>query len=228
MVDACCLDQQGFVIAHRPSQVVDFFSAAGRDRYLREIEQLIVDLTGAAKAVALANGVIRRSERAEGYLQHGTTVPGRFAHCDFSAAPAGSRFWVERMLPAEEAGVRLRRRFAIYNVWRCLSPPPQDTPLALCDVGSVLPVDSVGCDQILCRPDGQRVEFELSVFRYNAGQRWHYFPDMRPEEALVFKGFDSDPCRAGGVPHAAFDRPGVANGILGRVSIDERVLAFFD
>src|SRR5690606_36613247 len=110
------------------SNVRDFSVAAGREQYLREIERLIVELTGASKAVALANGVIRRSERAEGHRQDGTTVPGRFAHCDFSEGPAGSRFWVERLLPAEEARARLQRRFALYNVWRCLSPPPQDTP----------------------------------------------------------------------------------------------------
>lgn len=226
--DARCLDIEGFVIEHRPSRVRDFFSAPAREQYLREIEQLIVELTGATKAVALANGVIRRSERADGYRQGGTTVPGRFAHCDFSTAPAGSRFWVEQLLAAEEASARLRRRFALYNVWRCLSQPPQDTPLALCDARSVLPADAVGCDQILCQPGGQRIEFELSVFRYNAGQRWCYFSDMRPEEVLVFKGFDSDPSRAGGVPHAAFDLPGCPGDIPGRVSIDERVVAFFD
>lgn len=227
MADACCLDREGFVIEHRPSRVLDFFSALGREQYLREIEQLIVELTGASKAVALANGVIRRSERAEGHRRDGTTVPGRFAHCDFSPAPAGSRFWVEQLLPAPEASVRLRRRFALYNVWRSLSRPPQDTPLALCDARSVMSADAVGCDQILCRPGGQRIEFELSVFRYNAGQRWCYFPDMSPEEVLVFKGFDSNPRCAGGVPHAAFDLPG-SGGLPARESIDERVVAFFD
>jgi hypothetical protein len=225
---SCSLDEQGFVIVRRPSEVTDFLAAAGRHRYQRELEQLIVELTGAAKAVALANGVIRRSERAAGHLREGTTVPGRFAHCDFSPNPAGSRFWVESLLDPDEARVRLGRRFALYNVWRSLSLPPQDTPLALCDARSVTSADTVGCDQILCRPDGRRIEFELTVLRHSAAQRWCYFPDMSPEEVLVFRGFDSDPQRRGGVPHAAFDAPDCAAGVGARESIDERVIAFFD
>ena len=222
------LDEQGFAIARRPSAVTDFLSVAGRQRYLREVERLVIELTGAVKAVALANGVIRRSERAAGYRREGTTVPGRFAHCDFSPNPAGSRFWVESLLGPEEARVRLGKRFALYNVWRSLSAPPQDTPLALCDARSVASADTVGCDQILCRPDGSRIEFELSLFRYSPAQRWCYFPDMSLDEVLVFRGFDSDPGRPGGVPHAAFDAPDCAASVCARESIDERVIAFFD
>ncbi|HEV2269204.1 MAG TPA: CmcJ/NvfI family oxidoreductase [Steroidobacteraceae bacterium] len=224
----CSLEEQGFLIVRRSSAVVDFLSAAGRQQYLREVEQLIVDLTGAVKAVALANGVIRRSERASGHRRDGTTVPGRFAHCDFSPNPAGSRFWVESLLGADEARARLGGRFALYNVWRPLSAPPQDTPLALCDARSVARTDAVGCDQILCQADGRRIEFELSVFRYSPAQRWCYFPDMGSDEVLVFRGFDSDPRRAGGVPHAAFDAPGCAASARPRESIDERVIAFYD
>ena len=225
---SCSLEQQGFVIARRASAVTDFLAPAGRQQYLREVELLISDLTGCTKAVALANGVIRRSERAAGHRRDGTTVPGRFAHCDFSPNPAGSRFWVERLLDPDEARSRLARRFALYNVWRSLSAPPQDTPLALCDARSVASIDAVGCDQILCRPDGRRIEFELSVFRYNPAQRWCYFPDMGVDEVLVFRGFDSDPRHNGGVPHAAFDAPDCAAGTHARESIDERVIAFFD
>src|SRR4051794_9243602 len=55
------LDLDGFVILDRSSRVRDVRHPAERMRYLREIEELIRDLTGAAKAVALGNGVIRRS-----------------------------------------------------------------------------------------------------------------------------------------------------------------------
>ena len=222
------LDDQGFVLVRSPSSVDDFFAAAGRARYLREIEALLVRLTGATRAVALANGVIRRSERSAGHRRDGTTVLGRFAHCDFSRARAGSAYWVEKLLPPAEARRRLEGRFALYNLWRPLSPPPHDAPLALCEASSVSPADAVGCDQVLCAADGSRTAFELSLFHYSARQRWCYFSDMTPDELLVFKGFDSDPRRAGGVPHAAFDAPDCPPDAPGRESIDERVVAFFD
>jgi len=224
----CSLDEQGFALLRSPSAVSDFFTAQGRASYLREIEALLVRLTGAAKAVALANGVIRRSERSAGHRRDGTTVLGRFAHCDFSRAAAGSVYWVEKLLPPDEARRRLGGRFALYNLWRPLSPPPHDTPLALCDARSVAAGDAVGCDQVLCSADGTRTEFELSLFHHNPRQRWCYFSDITPQEVLVFKGFDSDARRAGAVPHAAFDAPDCPPRAPGRESIDERVVAFFD
>src|SRR5258707_143883 len=87
------LDRHGFSLVHRPTAVDDMFDPADRARYLCEIETLVAELTGASKVVALANGVIRRSERAAGYRRDGTTVLGRFAHCDFSPSPAGSDSW---------------------------------------------------------------------------------------------------------------------------------------
>jgi hypothetical protein len=134
---------------------------------------------------------------------------------------------VERLLSSAEAPKRLSRRFAIYNVWRVLSDPPQDTPLALCDARSVHPSDCVHADQVIDPLDAPEQRIENGVFRHSACQRWGYFPDMNRDEVLVFKGYESDPSRAAGVPHAAFDDPGCPSDAPPRESIDERVVAFF-
>jgi len=221
------LDREGFVLVRSPSAVCDFFESAGRVEYLRECEALVRRLTGAVEAIALGNGVIRRSERSPRFREHGTTVPGRFAHCDFSDSPDGSSRWVEQMLPPQEARFRLGRRFAIYNVWRALSDPPQDAPLAVCDARSVRAQDCVRADQVIDPLDGPEQRIENTVFRYSPSQRWCFFPDMTREEAIVFKGFDSDSSRAGGIAHAAFDDPDCSSQTPPRESIDERVIAFF-
>lgn len=201
---------------------------AGRDAYLRRLEAVVVGASGAAKVVALGNGVLRRSERSTRHLRDGTTVPGRFAHCDFTPAAAGSRLWVERSLPAEEARERLTRRFAIYNVWRCLTDPPQDTPLAFCEPASVAPSDIVGCDEITTTDGGELLRFELSLYHHHPSQRWFYFPNLGQEELLLFTGYDADPSRPQGVAHAAFTDPTCSADVPARESIDERVIAFFD
>jgi hypothetical protein len=227
--EAAALDREGFALVRHPSVVSDFFDpAAVPGMYLRESEDLVQEVTGAVKVVASIGCVIRRSERSPGFGKDRTTVLGRFAHCDFSPNPAGSSFWVEKMLPPDEARERLGRRFAIYNVWRVLSDPPQDAPLAVCDARSVRPRDCVCSDCVVDPPGGPELRFENSVFRYNPDQRWCYFSNMTRDEVLVFKGFDSDPDRATGVPHAAFDDPGCAPGAPPRESIDVRVIAFFD
>lgn len=222
------IDREGFALVPHRSAVADFSDpTAVNGLYLRELEDLVRGLTGAAKAVAMQGGVIRRSERSPAYRKGGTTVLGRFAHCDFSPNPAGSRFWVERALPADEARERLGCRFAIFTVWRVLSDPPQDTPLALCDARTVRPYDQVCTDCVVDPIDGPGFTFENSVFRYDARQRWCFFSDMTRNEALVFKGFDSDTRRAAVVPHAAVDDPSCPSTAPPRESIDQRVIAFF-
>lgn len=226
--EAPTLDRHGFaLVAHRSAALERGLAAAWRADYLRDIEALVAELTGARSVVALANGVVRRSERAARFGRDGTTVPGRFAHCDFSPSAAGSQYWVEKMLGREEGRRRLARRFAIYNVWRVLSDPPQDTPLAVCDARSVAAQDVARCACVDDPLDGPEHTIENSVFRFNPAHRWSYFPGMTPHEALVFRGYDSDARCAGGVPHAAFDDPSCGSEAQPRESIDERVIAFF-
>ena len=90
------------------------------------------------------------------------------------------------------------------------------------------PDDVVGCDQVISTGDGNTIRFELSLYHHNPGQRWFYFPDLHPDELLVFTGHDSDPARPQGVAHAAFTDPSCPAGVPPRESIDERLIAFFD
>lgn len=222
------LDSHGIEIVRWTGPLKHQPAGEGRTAYLRGLEGIVAKATGAAKVVALGNGVVRRSERSVRHGRDGTTVLGRFAHCDFSPAAAGSRFWVEHLLLAGEVQERLARRYAIYNVWQCLTDPPQDTPLAFCEPASVLPDDVVGCDQVIAASNASTIRFELSLYHYNPKQRWFYFPNLRPDELLVFTGYDSDPARPQGVAHAAFTDPSCANGAPPRESVDERLIAFFD
>lgn len=223
------LDREGFVLLQRPTVVKDFFDPTlVHGAYLRESEELVRRETGAVKVVASIGCVIRRSERSPDFQKDGTTVLGRFAHCDFSPNPAGSEFWVKKILPPDEAKERLGRRFAIYNLWRVLSDPPQDAPLALCDARSVEPSDCVNSDCVVDPSDEPELRFENCIFRFNPDHRWGYFSNMTRDEVLVFKGFDSDTNRAGGVAHVAFNDPNCPVDAPARESIDVRVIAFFD
>jgi hypothetical protein len=222
------LDTHGFQLIRHQTAVTDFLDPVQvRTIYRDELQALIVALTGADWAVALSSSVVRRSERAKRYALDGTTVPGRFAHCDYSPNAAGSRFWAESVLSEERLTACLQGRYAIYNIWRTFSKPPQDTPLAICDARTMRAEDCVFCDCVMDAEGKSDFRFENSVFRYCATQRWYYFSNMCRDEALVFKGFDSDVRQAGGVAHCAFDDPRCPTHAAGRESIDERVLACF-
>jgi hypothetical protein len=64
--------------------------------------------------------------------------------------------------------------------------------------------------------------------KYNPRHRWFYFPEMRRDEAIVFKVYDSaKDGRARFTPHTSFDDPTSPAGAPPRQSIEARALAFF-
>jgi hypothetical protein len=129
---------------------------------------------------------------------------------------------VRDLLP-EEAETLLKRRFAIIQVWRAINKPIQANPLALADARSVAPEDLMVAERRYPHRVGQTYRL-----RYNPAHRWFYFPEMRRDEALVFKVFDSEKDgRARFTPHTSFDDPGLPPDSTPRQSIEARALAFF-
>ncbi|MEI9852369.1 MAG: CmcJ/NvfI family oxidoreductase [Sphingomonas sp.] len=166
-------------------------------------------------------GVLRFAERStlSGALDN--SRPARFAHVDVSDATAAA--FSERSAPAGR-GVR---RTAHYNVWRAISPPPQDVPLALCDARSLAPADLLAADAIFDRPGHPDWSFEGYVFAHDPGHRWHWFSGLDRDQAIVFKTWDSDAAAAHCVPHVAFDDPECPPDVEPRASIEMRAIAYW-
>ena len=69
---------------------------------------------------------------------------------------------------------------------------------------------------------------ETYRIKYNPGHRWFYFPNMKRNEALVFKVYDSEKDgRARFTAHSSFDDPSSPAGAPKRESIEARLLVFF-
>jgi hypothetical protein len=129
---------------------------------------------------------------------------------------------VRDLLP-DEADELLKRRFAIIQVWRPIRRPVESFPLAIADARSMSPDDFVISERRY--PDRVGQTYAIT---YNPGHRWYYFPNMRREEALVFKVFDSETDgRARWTAHTAFDDPTSPPNARPRESIEIRTLAFF-
>lgn len=230
------LDCEGFALLHWPSRVV----AERRDElirensqpreemalvnadYLAELVPLIAELSGAREVFAQYDTItVRFSKRAS---QRSWMSTAGFAHLDFE------RSEIDRLLAETIAltgrEVRPFRRQILYQTWRVITDPPQDMPLALCDGRTVSETDVIPMD--FHGPEGSRNEFVRSrACRFNPQHRWYYFPDMRPEEVLVFKGFDSDVPDARNAMHTAFDDMSVDSAVP-RGSIECRFIALFD
>ena len=213
------LDRQGFaLVPHRSA--VTIWDDPRSEVYRDEVIELVRGLSGADRVVTNSSGVLRFGERHGQSGALNNSRPARFAHVDVSDATA--RAFAERSTP-EGAKVF---RFAHYNVWRALSAPPQDVPLALCDWRSIAADDLIAADAIFDEAGKPEWSFEGLVVAWNPAHRWHWFPDMTPDEALVFKTNDSDGARATCVPHVAFDAV-VPEGTAPRSSIEMRALAYW-
>lgn len=224
LADPPTLDREGFQLVGHTSAVADFRDSAEVARvHPAEIERLLLDLTGADRVVVGGPGILRFSEKTGEAGISDNSWPARFIHIDITDLTAAQ--FSERSRPKDVD--RPVRRSAHYNVWRALSAPPQDIPLAICDASSLRPEDLVVADAIFDHKGVAQWQFESWLVRHSPRHRWSYWSNMRADEALVFKTNDSDPGRAHHVPHSAFDDPSCPPGGEPRVSIEMRAIAYW-
>jgi hypothetical protein len=216
------LDGAGFMLCEHRSAVADFTDRTAVEAiYRAEIVSLIGALSGADRVLVNNPGVLRFSERSALSGQMDNSRPARFAHVDISDATAAA--FAQRAAPE---GRRISR-FVHYNIWRVISAPPQDVPLAVCDARTVNPADLIFADAVFNSPNRPEWSFEGLVVAHHPGHRWHWYSDMTRDEALVFKTNDSDPKRAHCVPNVAFDNPEADAQVAPRASIEMRAIALW-
>jgi hypothetical protein len=216
------LDGAGFQLIEHRSTVGDFAEAASVDAiYRAEISELIRALSGADQVVVNGPGILRFSEKSGQSGALDNSRPARFAHVDVSDATAAD--FAQKVAPAG----RPVGRYVHFNVWRALSAPPQDVPLAVCDARSVRNEDLIAADAVFDTPGKPEWSFEGIVVAHSAAHRWQWFPDMHRDEALVFKTNDSDRRYAHCVPHVAFNNPLCDPDSAPRVSIEMRAIALW-
>jgi hypothetical protein len=213
------LDREGFILVEHRSAVADLTDLAQvAATHREEIAELLTRVTGCDHVAMTPFGILRFSERLGKNDAHDNSHPARFAHVDMAKADAA----VARAKTAPE-GKEIARS-AMYNVWRVLSQPPQDVPLALCDYTSLEEArDLIDCTAIFDPPGGApEWSFANYVIAHHPAHRWYYYPDMHPGEAIVFKTSESDEARAQLMPHGAFDNPLAPADAPPRISLEMR------
>lgn len=220
------LEVNGFKLVKHATRVNNFEDQDETTSvYRREIEELILELTGADKVV-VTNTVLRWSEKAGDTSKFVNSRPARFVHVDYSRQSFDD-FARTHLADAPDTEERLKRRYVAYNIWRVLTPPPQDAPLTLCDARTVHPEDVTEGEAVIDAPAMPEMRFGSSLYHSSPAHRWFWFSDMQLDEALVFKAFDSDPDRVQGCPHSAFNDPNCPDDVPPRASAEIRAYAFF-
>ncbi|MGQ0751676.1 MAG: CmcJ/NvfI family oxidoreductase [Betaproteobacteria bacterium] len=219
--DTFDFDTHGFVFVEHRTRVRDFTDEAERKRiYDPEVQALIRKHTGASDVVVFDH-TIRVSDEAQQQATNARpTVKG--VHNDYTEASAPRR--LREIVGDEEAARRMKKRWAIVQVWRPIRGTVMIDPLGICDGRSIPREGFIRVERRYKYRTG-----EVYHIAHNPAHVWYYFPRMERHEALVFKVFDSDAARPSRfTAHSAFDDPGTPPDAPPRESIETRTFAFFD
>src|SRR5262249_42819143 len=213
------LDTHGFALLDHRSAVRDFDDEDEVRRvYYPESEALLKQATGADRVLIFDHTVRRRvpGTRDRG---PGPPQPAYRVHVDHTARSAPQR--VRDLLP-EDAADLLTRRVQVLNLWRPIRAPVRDAPLAVLDARSVVPADLVPSDLV----HRDRVGESYAV-TFNPAHVWFYASEMRPDEAWLFKVYDSQTDgRSRFTPHSSFIDATAPPEAPPRESIELRTLVF--
>jgi hypothetical protein len=221
------LQCEGFALFRHSSSVTDFRDVEQiRQVHLAEAEQIVRSATGARYAYALEKPVLRSMDH-ERIARPGliASYPALVAHSDYTDRSVGPL--MEDVLRRAGLAEAPTGRVAVFNVWRSLRAPPQERPLAICDVRTVAEADLIRADCI-GNDAAPEDEAEFYFVQSNPSHRWCYFSAMTPDEVLIFRQYDSHLPVPSGCPHAAFHDPRCPAETEPRLSIETRVCAFLD
>lgn len=230
----------GFELRQHPSAVSDWDDPEEIARvHYPEIARLAQELTGCDHA--LVGGHIRRNPEQASDV-HEDLAPITFVHSDF--APSYRDVICERYRhPSAEAQASLDRagitadtvdnaaRMVIIQFWRNTGPEKMDFPIAFCDARTVGPDELAVID--VKDYAGGGIDFQALGIRMPpdpSKHAWYVFPNMRADEVVVFRTFDSamvDPNLPFWTPHSAFRDPDVDIGQPSRRSIELRATCLF-
>ena len=212
-------EREGFRFVPNKSAVRSFYDEDEIERvYYPECEALIKQVSG-AKRVVVFDHTLRTASDQQRESQKIRDIVSR-VHNDYTEWSGPQRV---RDIMGDKAETLLKGRFAIIQVWRPINNPVESHPLAICDAQTVRPESLVVNERHYQDRVGQTY-----AITYDPEQRWYWFPRMRPDEALVFKVYESlRDGRARWTAHTAFADPHALPHARPRESIEIRTLAFF-
>lgn len=227
------LDREGFELVKHRCPVVeeklddllsDYEEAGGspnKQAYMDQTIPLIRKLSGARDVFSANSSTIRYSAVLE---NRKAMTPAMWAHFDFDAEETERQ--LNEVLKFNGLDPEPFSRYVLYQGWRVLSAPPQDFPLAMCDGRTVTTSDVVSIEYHK-EEDGRDVIYWSSGARFSPRHEWWFYPDMTPDEMLVFKGYDSELGDSMKTLHVAIEDPTQVQTVP-RISIETRYFALFD
>mmetsp|Transcript_11780 Transcript_11780/g.37492 ORF Transcript_11780/g.37492 Transcript_11780/m.37492 type:complete len:319 (-) Transcript_11780:237-1193(-) len=242
--EARCLETDGFELVSGLSGRIAPAAKFEIEAYLRSVERVAIDLTGASRAVAYCYAARAPKRPSLG------TADTRASYAVYAHTDQAHLSWAPRLaqlandwktygppgidtVTADHAAHA--SRYAVLSAWRYLGPEQKcrSSHLALLDPASVRRDDVLHFE--IRTPDatfGSNYRLEKNSSSHHA---WRYFPNVdRDDDLLFFTVFDSNPTFANAdaspmptIFHSAFKDPRRPDA-PDRESIDVRVLLVWD
>lgn len=212
--DNFTLDKSGFQYVKAPVSITKWTNESAVDQYLPAMETWLKQFFHASR-VEIITYTFRCAD-SDRTSTESWIGPYMRAHCDATLNSGLRRLNLH--LPDEAEEIK-KGRWRMIGLWRALTGPHQDRPLAVLDGRSLCQDDLVGADVVF--PHYCDEGYEV---RYSPLHRWFYKQCMTPDDALILKLYDSV---EGGVrfcPHAAFVDSLVPDGTPQRASIEIRAI----
>ncbi|KAI0452107.1 hypothetical protein F5B21DRAFT_516261 [Xylaria acuta] len=203
-----------------------------RQNYWPEIADLVQGKTGATKVIPWHFSVRKQTLGYHPdevfFMKTGISQPSATMHIDNSHDTAIDH--MTRELGDEKALelIKAHKRWAIINVWRPVGTFVQRWPLLVVDHSKVDFTYEKNTGRVYRRHDSKYYKSHDNFLKWEDGYVMRYVSNMRPEEVIVFKDYDSRRDKVRGTPHGSFQDDNTADDAPARNSIEVRVFAFFD
>lgn len=231
IVDELSIDREGFILVqHETSCANERDPEVLREKYIQEMVPFIKSYFNASWVVPRRQGIyLRRSAGTAlpkgGWNADTVRAPGGLAHVDYPPIAAPMIAAAENQV--NNIPIQPYSRLMIIQAWRALSPPPQDFPLAFCDATTTRDTDLSMADYVAnLRNEPGSAQKTLNLL-YNPDQRWYYFPEMTPNELVLFKGYDSNDHYKVRSGHSAFDDRRAHPDAKPRESLEARFFVYY-
>lgn len=236
--EAAFFEEHGFGLLQHASAVADWDVDTAKPEndlsrtYLPEVEELVTRRLLPGRRIDIWQSPPMRRGPGTPNPEYGGGVHQDFGRTpdDYQeaiqvfASPEIAQLWRDRYEQDDVAG------FLAINFWRTagMEGPLRHMPLGFCHPASVRSEDVVPIGLVDFAPSGKPTN-QLAL-RYAEGQRWYYYPEMTPDEVLVFKQFqcskdDPEPPLVSCF-HSAFELPDTPADAEERQSSEHRVLIF--
>ena len=221
------LDSHGFQLLIAPTKLNLVDTDVVRSQYYEQCREMLLKATG-CQEVRGGGHEYRNGFGGESGPRGVKPTPngsgGAYAlgiHADMCAVVEDA---FRRIIPDE-------RHFESINIWRStkLDELIETMPLAVCDMRSIDPNDIVFGDGMNTGNIKQYTKVVDQRIVHSPGQRWYYFPDMSPDEVLIFRQYDTrqETLNLRTVFHQAVKDPNTRSKAPMRSTIEVRMQAIY-